>query len=364
MSDFERRIFNFYAGPAMLPTPVMEKAASEFLNYRRSGMSIMEVSHRGKLFEDVLDSALALLRELLSVPENYEIMFLSGGATLHFSALPLNLLKEGESADFVVTGIWAKKALEEAQRFNPVRKIYDGESHKYTEVPEIDDSMIGDDAKYLYITSNNTLLGSRYPRFPKVTKAPLVADMTSEILSRKIDISRFGAIFAGAQKNIGPSGLSVLIIRKDLIGRSGRTIPLMLDYGLIGKNKSMYNTPPTFSIYIAKLVFEWLKDLGGVDAIEKINEEKAKLLYDYLDTTSFYHAPVKPSSRSVMNVVFTLQDKNLESKFLAGAEERGLQGLEGHRLVGGLRASIYNSMPREGIVALIEYMKEFEKKAG
>ncbi|TGK01437.1 3-phosphoserine/phosphohydroxythreonine transaminase [Leptospira langatensis] len=363
MSEFERRIYNFYGGPAMLPTPVMEKAASEFLNYRRSGMSIMEVSHRGKLFEKVLDESLALLRELLSVPENYEIMFLSAGASLHFSALPLNLLHEGESADFAITGIWAKKAMEEALRFNPVKKIYDGEDHKYTEVPELDDSMVNPGAAYVYITSNNTLLGSRYPKFPKLTKAPLIADMTSEILSRKIDISQFGAIFAGAQKNIGPSGLSVLIIRKDLLGRSKRTIPVLMDYALTAKNKSMYNTPPTYSIYMSKLVFEWLKEKGGIDAIEKINEEKAKLLYDYLDTTSFYQAAVKPSSRSVMNVVFTLQDKNLESKFLAGAEEKGLVGLEGHRLVGGLRASIYNAMPREGVVALIDYMKEFEKKA-
>ncbi len=346
----------------MLPTAVMEKAASELTNYRHSGMSIMEDSHRGKLFEEVLDRSLVLLRELLSVPENYEIMFLSGGASLHFTAIPFNLLKDGESADYVVTGIWAKKGLEEAQRFNPVKKIYDGEDHKYTEVPEIDDSIVNDGAGYVYITSNNTLLGSRFPKIPTLSKAPLIADMTSEILSRKIDITKFGAIFAGAQKNIGPSGLSVLIIRKDLIGRSGRTIPLLMDYGLIAKNKSMYNTPPTYSIYIAKLVFEWLKEKGGVEAIEKVNEEKAKLLYDYLDTTSFYQAPVKPSSRSTMNVVFTLHDKNLEKKFLEGAEEKGLHGLEGHRLVGGLRASIYNSMPREGVVALIDYMKEFEKK--
>ncbi|TGL63264.1 3-phosphoserine/phosphohydroxythreonine transaminase [Leptospira sarikeiensis] len=363
MSKFERRIYNFCAGPAMLPTPVMEKAASEFLNYHQSGMSIMEVSHRGKLFEPVLDQSLSLLRELLSVPENYEIMFLSAGASLHFSALPLNLLKEGESADFAITGIWAKKAMEEAIRFNPVKKIYDGEDHKYTEVPELNDSMVNPGAAYVYITSNNTLLGTRYTKLPNITKAPLIADMTSEILSRKIDISQFGAIFAGAQKNIGPSGLSVLIIRKDLLGRSGRTIPVLMDYVLTAKNKSMYNTPPTYSIYMAKLVFEWLKDLGGVEKIEKLNEEKAKVLYDYLDTTSFYNAPVKPNSRSVMNVVFTLHDKNLESQFLAGAEERGLHGLEGHRLVGGLRASIYNSMPKEGILSLVEYMKEFEKKA-
>ncbi|TGK11930.1 3-phosphoserine/phosphohydroxythreonine transaminase [Leptospira fletcheri] len=363
MREFHRRIYNFCAGPAMLPTPVMEKAASEFLNYRASGMSIMEDSHRGKLFGEVLDEALSLLRELLSVPENYEIAFFSGGATLHFSAIPLNLLKEGESADYSITGIWAKKAMEEALRYNPVQKIYDGDSHHYTEIPRLTDANINETASYVYITSNNTLLGSRYPVIPELTKAPLVADMTSEILSRKIDISRFGIIFAGAQKNIGPSGLSVLIIRKDLIGRSGRAIPLLMDYGLTIKNKSMYNTPPTYSIYMAKLVFEWLKQKGGVEAIERENEEKAKLLYDYLDSSSLYGAPVKKPYRSTMNAVFTLKDKSLEAKFVERAEERGLHGLEGHRLVGGLRASIYNSMPKEGIAALIEFMKDFEASA-
>lgn len=347
----------------MLPTSVMEKAAGEFLNFKNSGMSIMEVSHRGKLFDQVLDEALALLRELLSVPDEFEIAFFSGGATLHFSAIPLNLLKDGESADYSITGIFAKKAMEEALRFNPVKKIYDGDSHHYTEIPDLTDENVSKEAAYFYITSNNTLFGSRYPTIPMIAKAPLVADMTSEILSRKIDIRKFGVIFAGAQKNIGPAGLSVVIIRKDLIGRSKRTIPVLMDYGLTVKNKSMYNTPPTYSIYMAKLVFEWLKEKGGLEVVEKENEDKAKLLYDYLDSTSLYSVPVKKPYRSTMNVVFTLKDKSLEPKFIEQADDRGLHGLEGHRLVGGMRASIYNSMPKEGILALIEFMKEFEANA-
>ncbi|EQA46044.1 phosphoserine transaminase [Leptospira broomii serovar Hurstbridge str. 5399] len=363
MREFRRRIYNFCAGPAMLPTSVMEKAAGEFLNFRNSGMSIMEVSHRGKLFDQVLDEALALLRELLSIPDEFEIAFFSGGATLHFSAIPWNLLKEGESADYSITGIFAKKAMEEALRFNPVQKIYDGDSQHYTTVPDLTDANVSDGAAYFYITSNNTLFGSRYPTIPTITKAPLVADMTSEILSRKIDIRKFGVIFAGAQKNIGPAGLSVVIIRKDLLGRSKRTIPVLMDYGLTVKNKSMYNTPPTYSIYMAKLVFEWLKEKGGLDVVEKENDDKAKLLYDYLDSTSLYTVPVKKPYRSTMNAVFTLKDKSLEPKFIEQADDRGLHGLEGHRLVGGFRASIYNSMPKEGILALIEFMKEFEANA-
>ncbi|PJZ71267.1 phosphoserine transaminase [Leptospira perolatii] len=362
MREFKERIYNFCAGPAMLPTEVMKKASDEFLNYQGSGMSIMEVSHRGAIFEQVLDDSLNLLRELLSIPEDYEILFLSGGATLHFSAIPLNILKEGETADYAVTGLFAKKSFEEAQRFNPVKKIYDGSSHIFTEIPKLKDSDIHDDAVYLHITSNNTIYGCRYVEFPAVTKAPLIADMTSEILSRKIDVRRFAMIYAGAQKNIGPSGLSTVIIRKDLLGRSGRTIPMMLDYAVTAKNKSMYNTPPTYSIYIAKLIFEWIKSKGGVSTFEKLNEEKAKILYDFLDSSSLYVAPVKKADRSLMNVVFTLKDRSLEPKLLSQAEDAGLHGLEGHRTVGGFRASIYNSMPKEGIVALVEFLKEFEKK--
>ncbi|AOP35581.1 3-phosphoserine/phosphohydroxythreonine aminotransferase [Leptospira tipperaryensis] len=363
MYQFQERIYNFGAGPAMLPNEVMEIAAAEFLNYKGSGMSIMEVSHREPLFEDVLKEAESLLRKLLNIGDDYSIAFFSGGATLHFSALPLNLLKEGESFDIAHTGIWTKRAWEEGLKFNGVNVIYDATDNKFTDVPFLDDSKLSGKGKYLHITSNNTIYGTQYPTLPKIKQIPLVADMTSELLSRKIEVKDFGVIFAGAQKNIGPSGLSLLIIRNDLIGISGRKIPVLLDYEVMTKNKSLYNTPATYSIYIAKLVFEWLLKLGGVEVIQKVNEQKAQLLYDFIDSSSLYTCPVQKNARSQMNAVFLLKDKNLDAKFLDEAEKNGLHGLGGHRLVGGFRASIYNSMPLAGVQKLISFMKEFESKA-
>lgn len=363
MYRFQERIYNFGAGPAMLPNEVMEIAAAEFLNYKGSGMSLMEVSHREPLFEDVLQEAESLLRKLLNIGDGYSVAFFSGGATLHFSALPLNLLKEGESFDVAHTGIWTKKAWEEGLKFNGVNVIYDATSNNFTETPILTESDLSGKGNYLHITSNNTIYGSQYSEIPKIKSIPLVADMTSELLSRKIDINDFGVIFAGAQKNIGPSGLSVLIVRNDLIGISGRKIPVLMDYSVMIKNKSLYNTPATYSIYIAKLVFEWLDKLGGVSKMEAVNEEKAKLLYDFIDSSSLYNAPVEKRSRSRMNAVFLLKDKNLETKFLDEAEKNGLHGLGGHRLVGGFRASIYNSMPLAGVQKLVSFMKEFESKA-
>ncbi|TGK35995.1 3-phosphoserine/phosphohydroxythreonine transaminase [Leptospira gomenensis] len=363
MYRFQERIYNFGAGPAMLPNEVMEIAAAEFLNYKGSGMSLMEVSHREPLFEDVLQEAESLLRKLLNIGEGYSVAFFSGGATLHFSALPLNLLKEGESFDVAHTGIWTKKAWEEGLKFNGVNVIYDATPNNFTETPVLTEADLSGKGKYLHITSNNTIYGSQYPKLPKIQSIPLVADMTSELLSRKIEVADFGVIFAGAQKNIGPSGLSVLIIRNDLIGISGRKIPVLLDYSVMIKNKSLYNTPATYSIYIAKLVFEWLDKLGGVSKMEAVNEEKAKLLYDFVDSSSLYVCPVQKKSRSKMNVVFLLKDKKLETKFLDEAEKNGLHGLGGHRLVGGFRASIYNSMPLSGVQKLVSFMKEFESKA-
>ncbi|MDV6236173.1 3-phosphoserine/phosphohydroxythreonine transaminase [Leptospira ellisii] len=362
MYRFQERIYNFGAGPAMLPNEVMEIAAAEFLNYKGSGMSLMEVSHREPLFEDVLQEAESLLRKLLNIGDGYSVAFFSGGATLHFSALPLNLLKEGESFDVAHTGIWTKKAWEEGLKFNGVNVIYDATSNNFTETPILTESDLSGKGNYLHITSNNTIYGSQYPEIPKIKSIPLVADMTSELLSRKIDINDFGVIFAGAQKNIGPSGLSVLIVRNDLIGISGRKIPVLMDYSVMIKNKSLYNTPATYSIYIAKLVFEWLDKLGGVSKMEAVNEEKAKLLYDFIDSSSLYNAPVEKRSRSRMNAVFLLKDKNLETKFLDEAEKNGLHGLGGHRLVGGFRASIYNSMSLAGVQKLVSFMKEFESK--
>ncbi|QCO39794.1 3-phosphoserine/phosphohydroxythreonine transaminase [Leptospira interrogans] len=359
---FQERIYNFGAGPAMLPNEVMEIAAAEFLNYKGSGMSVMEVSHREPLFEDVITEAEILLRKLLNLGEDYSIAFFSGGATLHFSALPLNLLKEGESFDVAHTGIWTKKAWEEGLKFNEVNVIYDSTNNHFTDVPVLTDSNLSGKGKYLHITSNNTIYGTQYPEIPKIKQIPLVADMTSELLSRKIDVKDFGVIFAGAQKNIGPSGLSLAIIRNDLLGISGRKIPILLDYSVMVKNRSLYNTPSTYSIYIAKLVFEWLLKLGGIEAIEKVNEQKAKLIYDFIDSSSLYVCPVQKRARSKMNVVFLLKDKNLDSKFLDEAEKNGLHGLGGHRLVGGFRASIYNSMPLAGVQKLVSFMKDFESK--
>ena len=354
--------YNFNAGPAMLPKEVMEIAQKEFTNYKNTGMSIMEMSHRGKHFEDILNSAEKNLRELLDIPETYSILFFPGGATLQFSAVPMNLLLADESADYVLTGVWAKKSFEEAKKLGyAVKCIHDAKDNLYRIVPTITDINLNKEAKFLYITSNNTIYGSRYKEIPNI-KIPIIADMTSDILSRKIDINRFGLIFAGAQKNIGPSGLTVLIIKNEYLSKQTKPIPVLMDYTLMAKNKSLYNTPPTYSIYIANLVFEWCKQKGGISLLEKMNEEKAKLLYDYIDSSKLYEAPIEKNSRSTMNVVFLLKNTELEKKFLIESENAGLYGLAGHRDVGGFRASIYNAMPIEGIYKLIEFLKDFENK--
>lgn len=365
MGKFTSRIHNFNAGPAMLPTEVMEKAQREFLNYQGTGMSVMEMSHRAKPFQDILDRSIHYLRSLLSIPDRYGVVYYPGGATLQFSAIPLNYLKEGESADFALTGVWAVKAREEAKKFYPnVKTIFDGKDSKYTEIPELTDELISDDAKYVYITSNNTIYGTRYKTLPKLKKAPLIADMTSDLLSRKLNIEDFSVIFAGAQKNIGPSGLTLVIYDKEKLPKQNHPIPNLMNFELMEKNGSLYNTPPTYSIYMAGLVFEWLIEKGGVEVMEKENEEKAKLLYDTIDSSSLYYAPVPVKNRSAMNVVFRLKDDSLDSKFLEGTEAAGLAGLKGYRDVGGFRASIYNAMPKSGIETLISYMKEFERSKG
>jgi phosphoserine aminotransferase len=356
-------IYNFNAGPAMLPREVMQIAKDEFTNYQNSGMSIMEMSHRGSHFSEILDSAEKTLRKLMNISQEYTVLFYPAGATLQFSAIPLNILGEGETADYVLTGVWAKKSFEEAKKLGyPVRGILDAKENNYTIVPEVKQSDLNPNSKYLYITSNNTIYGTRYKKFPVFEGFPLIADMTSDILSRKMDVNSFGVIFAGAQKNIVPSGLSILIIKNSYLNKQTKPIPVLLDYSLMAKNKSIYNTPPTYAIYIAKLVFEWCVKMGGVDSLEKINEEKAKLLYDYLDNSDFYFAPVEKNSRSTMNVVFLLKNKDLENKFNIESENAGLHGLAGHRDVGGFRASIYNAMPIEGIHSLLEFLENFKKK--
>ncbi len=365
MGTFTSRIFNFNAGPAMLPAEVMEKAQGEFLNYQNSGMSVMEMSHREAKFQSILDDSIFALRKLLSIPDRYGVVYFPGGATLQFSAIPLNYLAEGESADFAQTGVWATKAHAEAKKFYPnVQSIFDGKESGYMEIPEITDEIIHDHAKYVYITSNNTIYGTRYAKFPKLKKAPLIADMTSELLSRKLDVENFSVIFAGAQKNIGPSGLTIVIYDKDRLPSVNHPIPNLMNYALMEKNGSLYNTPPTFSIYIAKLVFQWLLDKGGIDVMEKENEEKAALLYSYIDASSLYHAPVPKNNRSTMNVVYRMKNSDLDKLFLEGAEAAGLSGLKGYRDVGGFRASIYNAMPKAGVEALVSYMKEFERTKG
>jgi phosphoserine aminotransferase len=364
MAVLKKPIFNFNAGPAMLPTSVMLKAQQEFLDYRGTGMSVMEMSHRGGHFQEILDRALADVRKLLNIPLDYEVIFCSGGATFQFSAIPLNLLDENDSAAYSLTGVWATKAFQEAKKFYPnVVSIFDGKSSQYNSIPTLTDGMVPNGSKYAYITSNNTIYGTRYPQIPKLS-VPLVADMTSELLSRQLDIKSFGVIFAGAQKNIGPSGLTICIIRKDLLQSRQKPIPILLDWKPTVQAGSLYNTPPTYSIYMAGLVFSWLLELGGIQEMERINEFKSNLIYNFLDSSSFYTVQVPKEFRSTMNVVFHLKNPELDGKFLEESEKIGLFGLKGYRDVGGMRASIYNAMPLEGVESLVEFMKEFESKWG
>jgi phosphoserine aminotransferase len=362
-STSSKQVYNFTAGPAMLPHDVMKIAQDEFLNYQGTGMNLMEMTHRGPHFQKVIDQATQDLRSLLQIPDSYEVLFYQGGATLHFSAIPMNLLEEGETADYSLTGVWAVKAYQEAKKFFPnVKSIYDGKPNLFREIPELNDKSINPDAKYLYITSNNTIYGTRYNPIPKIQSVPLVADMTSDILSRQIDVSSFGLIFAGAQKNIGPSGLTILIFDPKIL-RKKKSLPVLLDYDLMAKNKSLYNTPPTYPIYLSGLVFQWLLKQGGVSEMEKRNEEKAELLYHYLDNESkYFFAPVPKQFRSSMNVVFHCRDPHREKMFITESENEGFIGLAGHRDAGGLRASIYNAMPKEGVLSLIEYLKDFESR--
>ena len=356
-----RKPFNFSAGPAVLPEAVLARAASEMSDWHGTGMSVMEMSHRGKDYMGIQAQAEAELRELLNIPSGYRVLFLAGGATLQFAALALNLLPEGGSADYIDTGIWSSKAISEAQRFGTVRVAASGKDSGYTRVPDRNDWDLDPDAAYVHLCGNETIGGVEFHDTPDVGRVPLVVDASSHILSRPMDVRRYGMIYGGAQKNIGPAGLSLVIIREDLPGRARRAMPSILDYGRQAENDSMINTPPTYAIYLAGLVFQWLKDLGGLPEMARRNEAKARLLYDALDASSFYSNPVAPENRSWMNVPFTLADASLDAEFLKGAEARGLMNLKGHRSVGGMRASIYNAMPLEGVQALVDYLKEFER---
>ena len=352
------RVFNFAAGPSTLPYEVLKEAQRDLLDFNNSGMSITEMSHRTKTFMAVNDEANALLRELLNIPEDYSVLFVQGGASQQFAAVPLNLMTTGV-ADYIVTGNFASKAQEEAQKYGISNIVASSKDKNYTYIPDVNSLTFSENASYVHITTNNTIFGTRYTKLPK-TKAPLVADMSSNILSEKINVSDFGLIYAGAQKNIAPAGVTIVIIKNELLGRAMDICPTMLNYQIQAKNDSLYNTPPCFPIYIAMLVFRHLKKLGGVEEIQKINEYKASLLYDFIDNSSFYTNPVNKADRSIMNVPFVTANAELDAKFSKEATENGLVSIKGHRLVGGMRASIYNAMPVEGVKALIEFMKKFE----
>jgi phosphoserine aminotransferase len=354
------RVFNFSAGPSVLPEPVLETAAEEMLDYRGTGTSVMEMSHRSPAFKDIIDSAETLIRELMGIPENYAVLFLQGGASCQFSMVPLNLMTGSGKADYVNTGAWSKKAIAEAKRYGEVNVVASSEEKTFSYIPELTRDMFDPEADYVHITSNNTIYGTKYSQLPEIGDVPLVADMSSNILSQVYDVTKFGLIYAGAQKNIAPAGVTVVVIRKDLIGKAMDITPTMFNYQTHEKAGSLFNTPPCYSIYIAKLVFEWLKKLGGLPAIQALNEEKAALVYNFLDNSPLFKATVEPRDRSIMNIPFILPNDELNAKFISGAVEKGMVNLKGHRSVGGMRASIYNAMPREGVVTLVEYMKEFE----
>ena len=354
------RVFNFSAGPATLPEEVLKQAAAEMLDWQGSGQSVMEMSHRGKEYMSIHAQAEADLRELLAIPANYKVLFLQGGATLQFEMIPINLLRGKSSADYVNTGEWAKKAIKEAKPFCQANVIASAEDKNFSYAPAQSTWKTSNDAAYVHYTANETIGGVEFHWVPDTGNVPLVCDMSSNILSKPVDVAKYGLIYAGAQKNIGPAGLTIVIIRDDLIGHAMPTPPTMLDYKTHVENDSMFNTPPTYGIYIAGLVFQWLKKRGGLAAIEKKNIEKANLLYDFLDKSSYFKNPVRKEDRSRMNVPFTLKNEAQDEEFLKGAKARGMIQLKGHRSVGGMRASIYNAMPIAGVQMLVQYMREFE----
>jgi len=358
------RVFNFSSGPAVLPLPVLEEAQRDLVALPGVGMSVLEISHRSKPFDEILNGALTDMRAIAGISDDYEILFLQGGASLQFSMVPMNLLTQGLTADYIVTGDWGKKALKEAKKVGATAVAASTEDGNYARIPLQSELRLTPGSAYVHMTSNNTIHGTQWHYLPDVNGAPLVSDMSSDILSRPIDVSKYGLIYAGAQKNLGPSGVTVVIIRKDLLARSADTLPTMLNYRVQAENGSRYNTPPAFGIYILRLVLKWLKGLGGVAAIEKVNERKAAVLYGELDRTGFWKPHAQTDARSRMNVTFRLASEALESQFAKEATAAGLDGLKGHRSVGGLRASIYNAFPEEGVASLVQFMQEFERRNG
>ena len=359
------RIFNFSAGPSMLPVPVLERAAAEMLNYQGSGMSVMEMSHRSKVYDSIIKSTEASLRRVMGIPDNYKVLFLQGGATMQFSAIPLNLMRTGK-ADYALTGHFAKNAYKEAKKFGEIHVAASSEADNFSYIPSQAELDLTPDADYFYHCANNTIFGTEWKYCPETGSVPVVADMSSNILSKPIDVSKYGVIMAGAQKNMGPAGLTVVIVRDDLLGYYPQDkMPVLLDWKLMADKESMYNTPPTYAIYVLGLVLDWIEnEIGGLTEMQKRNEVKAKLLYDYLDSQSFYQPAARADSRSMMNVTFRTGDADLDAKFVKASIENSMSNLKGHRSVGGMRASIYNAMPYEGVEKLVDFMQKFAKENG
>ncbi len=356
------RVYNFSAGPATLPVEVLEKAQKELVDFHGAGVSVMEMSHRSSEYMAIFNGAIEKLKSLMSVPDNYKIMFLHGGASSQFGMVPLNLFSDKRKADYVNTGAWSKKAIAEAKRYGTINVVATSEDKTFNYIPELSKDMFDSEADYVHITTNNTIYGTTFPELPDVGDVPLVGDMSSNILAQEYDVSKFGLIYAGAQKNIGPAGVAIVIIREDLAGSELDICPKMFNYKTHIDNGSMFNTPPTYAVYMAGLVFEWLLEKGGVAAMQKINEEKAGWLYDFLDNSALFSGTAQVASRSTMNVPFVTTSEDLDAKFIKEAAQIGLKTLKGHRSVGGMRASIYNAMPTEGVKALVDFMKEFELK--
>lgn len=357
------RVYNFSAGPSMLPESVLAKAASEMLDYNGSGQSVMEMSHRSRVYEEIINGCESVLREVLSIPDNYKVLFLQGGASSQFSMIPLNLMNGSGKADFVISGMWAKKAFAEASRYGSCKAVASSADKTFTYIPKLDPGTFTKDADYFHICLNNTIYGTRFTELPDTGNVPLVADMSSCILSEPVDVSKYGLIYAGAQKNMGPAGLTVVIIREDLIGHARDITPTMMDYKIHAENGSMYNTPPCYTIYICKLVLEWLRDeIGGLEKMKELNERKAGILYNYLDSSSMFKGTVEKADRSLMNIPFITGNEELDKKFCKQSEAAGFVNLKGHRSVGGMRASIYNAMPEQGLKDLVAFMKKFEEE--
>lgn len=354
------RVYNFSAGPAMMPEQVLKRAADEMLEYGDSGQSVMEMSHRSKEYQTIIDSVEAKLRQVMSIPDNYKVLFLQGGASSQFAMIPLNLMNRNNKADFVITGQWANKAYQEASRYGKCNVVASSKDKTFSYIPELDKSKFDPEADYFHICYNNTIYGTRFNELPDTGDVPLIADMSSCILSEPVDVSKFGLIYAGAQKNMGPAGLTVVIIREDLIGNAMDITPTMFNYKIHADNGSMYNTPPTYGIYILGLVLDWIIEKGGLAEMAKLNRRKAELLYNYLDSSKLFKATVSGKDRSLMNVPFVTGSDELDAKFVCEAKKEGLINLKGHRTVGGMRASIYNAMPYEGVEKLVEFMRKFE----